>query len=210
MKNKLTSIQVSVDHRDKLKKYCDDSGHNMNKFVENLIDGNVVENKNELKTIKFKCGTKEEILRYLRTKTNGDTYVQREKTNINDPSLYIAKESQDLLQEEHPRIEEGLLEDTTALFEDQIDNSIGAGSPICSVSMWKTFKAEGHRKWHSDILVRETFFITNFSELKAEMELSENKEARKKEFQQWLNEELVNNPEINGKLLKLAGVLPSK
>jgi len=46
--NKLTSVQISTQHRDMLKKYCDEWGFNMSKFTEKLIEEkiNPTTNKN--------------------------------------------------------------------------------------------------------------------------------------------------------------------
>lgn len=47
--NKLTSIQISVKHRDSLKKYCEQYGFNMSAVVEKLIDDKTQQQKLDCK-----------------------------------------------------------------------------------------------------------------------------------------------------------------
>jgi hypothetical protein len=150
MNKELTSIQVSVKHRDKLKEYCDQNGCNMNRVVEKLIEDNIMK-ANGLKTITVPSGTKQEIVEYLRKTTNNRIASFTDTDGLNEGDLCEMKKKS---------------------FEQQID---WAGGPLVRISMWKARVVDSTISLG---IVAETFFVTDYFEAVAESQ--ENTPSRKK------------------------------
>ena len=47
---KPTTVQISINHRNMLKKYCDIRGLKMNKFIENMIEEKIKNDKSSNST----------------------------------------------------------------------------------------------------------------------------------------------------------------
>jgi hypothetical protein len=183
VKNKLTSIQVSVKHRNELKKYCDKNGYNMNKFVEKLLEDNIMKNDG-LNTITFKSGTKEEIIQYLKNKTGNKFSFAHTPPNAKNGELFEMNDK---------------------LFVDQINNYIDS-NPIVNISMWEVIQNDKKEPMPIMSVKYETFFITDFSELRVINFINNIDNDNKKIFEKWLFEEIESNPKFINKIKILAGI----
>lgn len=160
MNKELTSIQVSVEYRDKLKEHCDKLGCNMNRFVEKLIENDIMKtNQKEdiqkensdvflplLTPMTFLSGTKDDILLYIQSKIAGRVNFL---DNIPEDAL-----STDLYELNSDPIEE------------QITNTINAGSPILSIIVGARVMVYPGCNCVNQFLRMPTFFITDFLEVK--------------------------------------------
>lgn len=191
MNNELTSIQVSVKHRDKLKKHCDQLGCNMNRFVENLIEDNVMKatqnNSDEydplLKPLTFLAGTKDEILLYIFSKITG--LIAAEDNVPADAT------STDIYELRSDPIEE------------QIIDTIRNGSPILSIIVCgMNFNANSHK--HQAIRM-SPFFVTDFLEIKTEIDMAEISPSKLKKAQESFGK-ILESPEFIRKLPVVANI----
>ena len=191
MKNKLTSIQVSVAHRNKLKKHCDEHGVSMNKFVGKIIMEKTRTQDGDLKWTTLQSGTKAEIIAYSRKKTKGI---------VREYPLPFKENSFSENEKKHKQYVGTFYERSGNSFENQIDQAIVNGSPIVCIEFIVIREYGAER-------ISERFLIEDFNHIRDELVLKtiDHNQDQKKLFSQWMNEELK-NPEFSERLRVMAGI----
>lgn len=99
----------------------------------------------------FKCGTKEEIIKYLKEKIKATvkTLLSVSLEEMNDGDIFEVEDNS---------------------IEHQIDQFIEAGSPLVAISLPQFKKAYGLGGFYNDYY-REQFIIDDFPEVKVQMEI---------------------------------------
>ena len=147
--------------------------------------------KDELKTISFRSGTKQEIVEYLRRKVRG---VFGEEMNLcfgngEDKSPPILKTGD-------------LYEDINAPFETQIDEKTRAGFPIVRIVMWEITTMPNCKPGRR----YESFFVVDASEISEKNRLKMDEENYKEKFMMWLNDAFTSESKLAIKFKQLGGI----
>lgn len=148
--------------------------------------------KDELKTISFRSGTKQEIVEYLRRKVKGilgEEIMNSCFGNEEDKFLPIFKIGD-------------LYEDINAPFETQIDEKIKGGFPIVRIVMWEITTMPNCKPGRR----YESFLVTDASEISEKNQLKMDEENYKEKFMMWLDDAFTPGSKLAIKFKQLSGI----